>query len=74
MTGRGPLAALSLPASPQLPDEILPSSGQIGRVTRDEVIGCLAPFPFPASQEEHLGREGDRRVDGKRGWGEKGGG
>lgn len=65
MTGYGLLLtqappAPGSPAPPQLPDEILPSSGQIGRVDGDEVIGCLAPFSFPASQEEHLGKRGDR--------------
>lgn len=42
------------PSPPQLPDKILPSSGQIGGVAGHEVVGCLAPFPLPASQEEHL--------------------
>lgn len=59
-TRRGILMAPGLPAPPQLPDEILPSSGQIGGVTGDEVIGRLATFPFPASQEKHLGRGGHR--------------
>lgn len=42
------------PSPPQLPDVILPPSGEIGGVTGHEVVGCLAPFPLPASQEEHL--------------------
>lgn len=46
----------SFAAPPQLPNEILPSSGQIGGVTGDEVVGGLAAFPLPASQEKHLGR------------------
>lgn len=47
--GHGPPDALSFPAPPQLPNKILSSSGQVGRVAGDEVVGCLAPFPFPAS-------------------------
>ena len=43
-------------APPQLPNEILPSSGQIGGIARDEVVGGLAAFPLPAGQEKHLGR------------------
>lgn len=58
VTRHGTRAALGLPAPPQLPNEILPSSGQIGGVAGDEVIGRLATFPLPASQEEHLGRDG----------------
>lgn len=60
VTRHGVLAVLGLPALPQLPNEILPSSRQIGRVAGDEVIGRLATFPLPASQEEHLGTGGDR--------------
>lgn len=47
---------LSFAAPPQLPNEILPSSGQIGGVAGDEVVGGLATLPLPAGQEKHLGR------------------
>ena len=48
-------------APPQLPNEILPSSGQIGGIARDEVVGGLAAFPLPAGQEKHLGRGAEEK-------------
>lgn len=47
-------------AAPQLSNEVLPSPGQVGRVSGDEVVGCLTALAFPAGQEEHLQRREQR--------------